>query len=121
VMPEPAQVPANASPGQLASFPPQRVLDYMKGQGRPIAEPVPATPAGALHAEMGRSGSLPTEAPKPEFGSDVYAASARATKANKLASLLHEHGIPYEDAKLMGEPEWAQLSQAAGVKVPSAE
>jgi len=90
-------------------------------------KPEPGTdPAlGYIMREPGAAATKPQvqviPAPEPEFSSDVYAASARAVKANKLANLLHEHGIPYEDAKLMGEPEWAQLSQAAGVKVPSAE
>jgi len=124
VMPEPAQIPANASPGHLASFPPQQVLDYMKGRGKPVLTDIPATPAEAAAKpalEVVKPQVKVIPAPEPEFSSDVYAASARAVKANKLANLLHEHGIPYEDAKLMGEPEWAQLSQAAGVKVPSAE
>lgn len=60
-------------------------------------------------------------APPPEFAPDVYAASARAAKATKLANLLHEHGISLEDAKLMEDAEWAQVSKAAGVRAPSAQ
>lgn len=121
VAPSAAQIPASASPMQLAPFSPQTVLDYMQERAKPVLAQ-PSELAKDVAKRPARAAKVVTiPSPEPEFPAETYAASARATKAGKLATLLHEHGIPYEDAKLMGEPEWAQAAQAAGVKVPSGD
>lgn len=56
-----------------------------------------------------------------EFAPAQYETSARGVKAGKLSEFLHEHGIPYSDAKLMTPEMWEQLAKAAGVNKPGLE
>lgn len=52
---------------------------------------------------------------------NAYAIAARLTKAFKLASHLHRHGITAEEAKLLEPIEWQALARAVCVNKPSDE
>lgn len=45
--------------------------------------------------------------------------AARSLKAEKLASMLQQHGISPDDAALMQDEQWSMLAKAAGVNPPS--
>lgn len=104
--------PAAPSPGGPRLTPQQPQLPA-NHQGQPIGEPEPASPPA-------KSKVVTIPSPKPEFPKKVFEEAARADKADALAKVLHENGIPYEDAKLMGPKEWAMAAEGAGVKAPSA-
>ncbi len=103
VMPEPAQIPADASPSQMAPFTPQTVLDYMKGPARPAME---APEAAAAPADV------PTEVAKRQ--------TPGARDAQTLADKLTEWDFTPKEAQGLNEKSWAKLAFDSGVQLPSA-
>ncbi len=109
VMPGPQEIPANASPQQMAPFTPQTVLDYMKGQARPAMEN-PENTANTANTAM-REAAPAEVAKRPTPG---------ARDAQSLSDKLMEWDFTPKEAQGLNEKSWAKLAFDSGVQLPSA-
>lgn len=79
-----------------------------------LPSPTPTVPTAQPSAATPIATPAPSAAPTKPF-----IPPARQENANKMADLLHQHGISAEDAALLPDEQWQALATAAGVKTPS--
>lgn len=129
-----SRLPSASEAQQIAEDEARQYVDSIAKQAAPPApQTAPAAkPAPGPELVPPKPKPAPEAPPKPakpevltipskadEFPPEVYEASARAEKAGKLARILHDHGIAYEDAKGMSSDEWNMAAAGARVKIPS--